>query len=224
VLEGVPVEKLGQDLAAKIAEAAGAGNGDILLFTADGFEVACTSLGAVRADIGRRMNLADPAVFSYLWVTDFPMFETEKETGGIGAMHHPFTRPKNEDLSKLETDPLAVKAEAYDVVLNGFEVGGGSVRIYERDLQKRVFDILKISDEDAERRFGHMLRAFQYGAPPHGGIAWGLDRLIMLFANEPNIREVIAYPKDQKGKDLMLGAPSVIPEKQLKELHIKVTE
>jgi len=222
--EGVPVDKLGEDLTKKIAEAANVEDGDILFFTADTFEVACESLGAVRSEIAKRQDLADPKTFAYCWVTDFPMFKIEKETGEITAVHHPFTRPIAEDLDKLESDPLSAKAEAYDVILNGNEIGGGSIRIHEQKLQKRIFSILKITDEDAELRFGHMLKAFQYGAPPHGGIAWGFDRLVMLFADEPNIREVIAYPKDQKAKDLMLGAPSPIPEKQLEELGIKVVE
>ncbi|MDD4319046.1 MAG: aspartate--tRNA ligase [Candidatus Peribacteraceae bacterium] len=220
--EGVPVDKLGADLTKKMAEKAGMKDGDILFFTADTFEVACLSLGAVRSDIAKRKKLADPNVFAFAWITDFPMFEIEKETGELQAMHHPFTRPKDADLPLLEKEPLKVKAEAYDIVLNGYEIGGGSVRIHERALQKQIFDILKVSDEDAERRFGHMLKAFEYGAPPHGGIAWGLDRMAMLYAGEPNIREVIAFPKDQKGKDLLLGAPSVIPEKQLKELGVKI--
>jgi aspartyl-tRNA synthetase len=139
-------------------------------------------------------------------------------------MHHPFTRPKAADRPRLKSNPLSVKAEAYDIVLNGYEIGGGSIRIHEQELQKEIFDILNITDEEAERRFGHMLRAFEFGAPPHGGIAWGLDRLAMLFAGEPNIREVIAFPKDQKGKDLLLGAPSVVPESQLRELGIRITE
>ena len=223
-LEGVPVDKLGDDLAKKIVAEAKAKAGDILLFAADKFGVACESLGAVRIEIANRQGLADPKVYAYCWVTDFPMFEIEKETGELVAMHHPFTRPREEDLENMEKDPLAVKAEAYDIVLNGNEIAGGSVRIHESDLQKRVFDILKITDEDAERRFGHMLQAFKYGAPPHGGIAWGLDRVVMLFANEPNIREVIAYPKDQKAKDLMLGAPSKMPTPQLDELGVKVIE
>jgi aspartyl-tRNA synthetase len=222
--EGVPVEKLGAEVVKKIAEKTKAQKGDILLFTADTFETACTSLGAVRLKIAARQNLADPKVFSYCWVTDFPMFERDKETGVLAAMHHPFTRPKAEDVEKLQSDPLGARAEAYDIVLNGNEIAGGSIRIHEQSLQKQVFDILGISDEDAERRFGHMLEAFQYGAPPHGGIAWGLDRVVMLFANEPNIREVIAYPKDQKAKDLMLGAPSAMPTKQIEELGIKVVE
>lgn len=223
-LEGVPVSKLGDDLAKKIVEAAGAEKGDMIFFAADEFRTACESLGAVRIEIAKRQNLIDPKVFSYVWITDFPMFEKEKETGEIAAMHHPFTRPKNEYLDKLEDDPLAVKADAYDIALNGFEIAGGSVRIHEKDLQKRAFDILKITDEEAERRFGHMLRAFEYGAPPHAGIAWGFDRVAMIFCDEPNIREVIAYPKDQKAKDLMLGAPTPVPEKQLKELGVKVVE
>lgn len=224
VCEGVPVDKLGAELAKRVTEQAGAKDGDIIFFTADQFEVACLSLGAVRCDIAKRKKLADPNIFAFAWITDFPMFEIEKETGELQAMHHPFTRPKDSDIERMEKEPLQVKAEAYDIVLNGYEIGGGSIRIHERDLQKRIFDILKITDEDAERRFGHMLRAFEYGAPPHGGIAWGLDRMAMLYAGEPNIREVIAFPKDQKGKDLLLGAPSVIPEKQLKELGVKIVK
>jgi len=220
--EGVPVEKLGPDVTKKIADAVGAQKDDILFFTADTFETACTSLGAVRTDIARRQNLADPGTFAYLWVTDFPMFERDAETGNLAAMHHPFTRPKNEDRHLLDTDPTKARAEAYDIVLNGSEIGGGSIRIHERDLQAKIFSILNITNEDAEQRFGHLLRAFRYGAPPHGGIAWGIDRLVMMFCNEPNIREVIAFPKDQKAKDLMLGAPSPMPEKQLKELHVKI--
>lgn len=139
-------------------------------------------------------------------------------------MHHPFTRPHDDDIGLMKSDPLKARSIAYDLVLNGNEVGGGSMRIHEPKLQKEAFDVLGISDEDAERRFGHLLKAFQYGAPPHGGIAMGLDRVCMLFAGEPNIREVIAFPKDQKAKDLMLGAPTPMPEDQLKELHIKALE
>ncbi|MDD4287021.1 MAG: aspartate--tRNA ligase [Candidatus Peribacteraceae bacterium] len=222
--EGVPAAKLGEDLTQKICQRLQMQEGDIAFFAADTFEAACVSLGAVRCEIARRLKLIPENIFAFCWVTDFPMFEIEKETKQIAAMHHPFTRPKDEDRAKLESDPLHVKAEAYDIVLNGYEIGGGSIRIHERDLQKQIFDILKVSDEDAERRFGHMLKAFQYGAPPHGGIAWGLDRIAMLFAGEPNIREVIAFPKDQKGKDLLLGAPSIVPEAQLKELGIRIVE
>lgn len=222
--EGVPVAKLGDDLTDSIMELAEAEKGDIVLFAADSFRIACESLGAVRVEIAKRQNLIDPKVWSYVWITDFPMFEKDKETGEINAMHHPFTRPKDDSLDALRTNPLEAKAEAYDVALNGYEIAGGSVRIHEQGLQKQIFDILGITDKEADRRFGHMLRAFEYGAPPHGGIAWGFDRLCMLFCDEPNIREVIAYPKDQKAKDLMLGAPTPIPEKQLKELGIRVIE
>ncbi|MCK5017641.1 MAG: aspartate--tRNA ligase, partial [Candidatus Peribacteraceae bacterium] len=144
--------------------------------------------------------------------------------GAVSAVHHPFTRPHPEDEKIFELDPISARASAYDLVLNGNEVGGGSMRIHERELQKKVFDVLGITQEDANRRFGHMLKAFEYGAPPHGGIAMGLDRLCMLFANEPNIREVIAFPKDQKAKDLMLGAPSQMPKEQINELGIEITE
>ncbi len=222
--EGVPVAKLGDDLTKKIVAEAKAAKGDLLLFAADQFRVACESLGAVRVEIAKRQNLIDPKIWSYVWITDFPMFEKDKETGEMAAMHHPFTRPKKESVEMLKKNPLEAKAEAYDVALNGYEIAGGSIRIHEGKLQKQIFDILGVTDKDAERRFGHMLRAFQYGAPPHGGIAWGFDRLTMIFCDEPNIREVIVYPKDQKAKDLMLGAPTPIPEKQLKELGIKVME
>jgi aspartyl-tRNA synthetase len=222
--EGVPVEKLGAEKTAEILKAVNAKTGDIVLFMADQFDVACASLGAVRLEIAKRQKLTDDSVFAFCWVTDFPMFERDKDTGGVAAVHHPFTRPRATDVDLLDTDPLKAKAVAYDVVLNGNEIGGGSVRIHEPDLQKKIFDILRITPEDAQRRFGHLLRAFQYGAPPHGGIAWGVDRLVMLFTGEPNIREVIAYPKDQKAKDLMLGAPSVMPEAQLKELGIAIRE
>lgn len=221
--EGVPVEKLGADATKKIMDAAGAKDGDIVFFTADSWSTACNSLGAVRIDVARRQNLADPKTFAYLWVTDFPMFEKDDD-GGIAAVHHPFTRPNDASKATLKDDPLNAKAVAYDIVLNGSEVGGGSVRIHEPDLQALIFDLLKISKEDAERRFGHILKAFSFGAPPHGGIAWGFDRIVMMFCEEPNIREVIAYPKDQRAKDLMLGSPSTAEKKQLDELKIKIVE
>ena len=204
----------------EILKRCGAKEGDIIFFTADKFKIACESLGHVRLAIGAKLGLIDPKLFAFCWIKDFPMFELNEETGKLDAVHHPFTSPKNfEDLDKNPADSLA---KAYDIVLNGSEIGGGSIRIHDCKIQKKIFDILGISDDDAERRFGHMLEAFQYGAPPHGGIAWGLDRLVMIFANEPNIREVIAFPKDSKAKDLMLGAPSEMPKEQLKELHVKI--
>jgi aspartyl-tRNA synthetase len=206
----------------EIIERCGSKNGDIIFFAADGFKTACESLGKVRLAVAAKFNLLDKDLFAFCWVKDFPMFEIDEETKKLNAVHHPFTSPK--DSQEFGEDPANALALAYDIVLNGVEIGGGSIRIHNRDTQKKVFDVLGINDVDAERRFGHMLEAFQYGAPPHGGIAWGLDRLIMIFADEPNIREVIAFPKDQKAKDLMLGAPSQMPEEQIAELHIKTVK
>lgn len=219
--EGVPVDKLGEALTLKIAEKVDAKGGDILLFAADQWRTACTALGAVRIECANKLKMLEGKenVFAFAWITDFPMFEVEQESGELTAMHHPFTRPK--DAADLK-EPLTALAEAYDVICNGYEIGGGSVRIHEHDLQKQIFQTLQISDEDAERRFGHILRAFRYGVPPHAGIAWGLDRLVMLLAGEPNIREVIAYPKTNRAEDLMLGAPSEVPTKSLEELGIKL--
>ncbi|PIR53297.1 aspartate--tRNA ligase [Candidatus Peregrinibacteria bacterium CG10_big_fil_rev_8_21_14_0_10_49_10] len=219
-----PIVKFLGDAAQAIVKETGAKPGDTIFFAAGEFPDALTPLGEVRKECARRLNMIDESVWSYLWVVDFPMFEKSKETGAVGAVHHPFTRPHPDDVEVFAKDPLSARANAYDLVLNGVEVGGGSMRIHERDLQKKVFDVLQITDEDAERRFGHLLKAFEYGAPPHGGIAMGLDRVCMLFAGEPNIREVIAFPKDQKAKDLMLGAPSPMPEEQIAELGIRFIE
>ncbi|MBN2087681.1 aspartate--tRNA ligase [Candidatus Peregrinibacteria bacterium] len=218
-----PLSKfLSEDEMKGITERTGAKTGDIVFFGADDFNTACEALGQVRLECGKKMNLIDENIFAYIWVNEFPMFEKDKATGAINAVHHPFTRPMDEDHHLLDTEPEKARSIAYDVVLNGSEIGGGSIRIHEQPLQQKIFDILKITPEDAEIRFGHMLEAFSYGAPPHGGIAWGLDRLVMIFANEPNIREVIAFPKDQKAKDLTLGAPSVMPEKDIREANIKI--
>ncbi len=203
-----------------IIKECGAKDGDIILFCADDKKIACESLGNVRKVIAGMLDLIPEDLFAFCWIIDFPMFEADEETGKLDAVHHPFTSPKNTE--DFEKNPEKSLAKAYDVVLNGTEIAGGSIRIHEEKVQKKVFNILDISDEDAERRFGHMLRAFKFGAPPHGGIAWGLDRLVMIFADEPNIREVIAFPKDQKARDLMLGAPSVMKDEQLDELHVQI--
>ena len=218
-----PITKFLSDKEAdEITKTTGAKTGDIVFFAADEYVTACESLGQVRLECGRKLDLINENIFAYCWVNDFPMFERDKETGGLDAMHHPFTRPKLEDMELLDSKPENAVAVAYDIVLNGCEIGGGSIRIHEQDLQQKIFKILKITPEDAEMRFGHMLEAFSYGAPPHGGIAWGLDRLVMLFAGEPNIREVIAFPKDQKAKDLTLGAPSVMPDKDVAEANVRI--
>ncbi len=213
---------LGEAEQKALTEKTAAQPGDIVFFAADQYGTACEALGQVRLACAERFGLRDPNVMAYCWVNQFPMFERDKETGGLAAVHHPFTRPMKEDQPLLESEPEKARAIAYDVVLNGNEIGGGSLRIHEPELQQKVFQLLGISPEAAQRRFGHMLEAFRYGAPPHGGIAWGLDRLIMIFAGEPNIREVIAFPKDQKARDLTLNAPSELPEEALKEANIKI--
>jgi aspartyl-tRNA synthetase len=213
---------LGDDLAKSLVERSGAKAGDIIFFAADEYKTACEVLGHIRLVCADKFKLRDPHLFAFCWIYDFPMFEWNKEEQSLQAAHHPFTCPKDEDVALLADKPETARAKAYDLALNGSEIGGGSIRIHDSVLQSKIFDILKISKEDAQRRFGHLLGAFEYGAPPHGGIAWGLDRLIMLFQDEPNIREVIAFPKDQKAKDLMLSAPSEIPDQQVAEMHIRV--
>lgn len=218
-----PIDKYFKEPELKVLlERTEANKGDLVLLCADKWDIACTALGQVRLACADKLNLRDPNIYAFLWVTDFPLFEWSCEQQTIAACHHPFTSPKESDIELLEKDPLKVKAKAYDLILNGCEVGGGSIRIHDEKLQSKIFDVLKISKEDALHRFGHLLEAFKYGAPPHGGLAWGIDRLIMLLQGEPNIREVIAFPKDQRAKDLMLGAPSEMPTEQIREMHIKI--
>jgi aspartyl-tRNA synthetase len=171
-----------------------------------------------------RKNKNDPNELAFCWVIDFPLFEWSETDKKLVSSHHPFTMPHKEDLEDLEEHPLDVRAYAYDIVLNGFEVGGGSIRIHDRSLQSKIFRLLGVGKDDAEARFGHMFEAFTYGAPPHGGIAPGFDRLAMILAGEPNIREVMAFPKTSDARDLLMGAPSELPEDQLKDAHIKVME
>lgn len=196
--------------------------GDLILFVADKKKVVYDSLGFLRREIAGRLGLLDDSVFNFLWVTDFPLFEYNEEDQRYYAMHHPFTHPADEDIERLLTDPGSVKAKAYDIVLNGVEVGGGSIRIHERDLQKQMFQALGLSDEEAAEKFGFLLEAFRYGAPPHGGLAYGFDRLVMLMLGESSIREVIAFPKNQNAQCLMSEAPGDISPEQLEELSIQV--
>lgn len=205
----------------KIKEACHAKTGDLLLVIADKPLVVAQALGQLRLEMGRRRNLIDPDKLCFLWVVDFPMFEYSEEEKRWKAMHHPFTAPREEDIQYLKSDPGRVKANAYDMVLNGVEIGGGSLRIYTSDLQEQVFEALGLTPEIAHRKFGFMMDAFKYGTPPHGGLAFGLDRLVMLMAKRKSIRDVIAFPKTQSASDVMAQAPSEVDAKQLKELSIR---
>jgi len=205
---------------AVIAAVDGAEVGDIVLCVADEHATACKVLGALRVALGSPPVSEGP--HHYVWVTEFPMFEGIDEDGNLQAAHHPFTMPHPDDLDLIESDPLRVRSQAYDLVLNGWELGSGSVRIHRADVQSRIFSALGISDEEAENRFGFLLGAFKYGAPPHAGFAFGIDRLTAIFAGVENIREVIAYPKTQSGADLMTGAPKGITDRQIRDLRLKV--
>ncbi len=218
-----PIAKFfGERELAGLQEATNAEPGDVVVAVADQVEVASASLGAVRKAAARMLGLVKEGVFEFVWVTDFPLFERSKETGEITAAHHPFTAPRPQDLELLTSDPLKVHARSYDLVLNGTELGSGSIRIHDPELQQRVFQGLGISREEAEQRFGFLLTAFRYGAPPHGGFAYGLDRVVMLAAGEDTIREVIAFPKNQQAEELMTDAPAPADPKQLRELGLEL--
>jgi len=199
----------------------GAEVGDTIVFIADTPKVVADALAHLRLDIGRRLNLIDQSKVNLAWVTEFPLLEYVEEEKRYVAMHHPFTAPLTDDLGKLESDPASLKARAYDLILNGNEIGGGSIRIHQSDVQQKMFNLLGINKEEAEAKFGFLLEALQYGAPPHGGIAFGLDRIAMILTGSASIREVIAFPKTQKATCLMTEAPSEVDKKQLKELKLK---
>lgn len=207
-----------------IIERTGAQNGDIVFFGADTTKIVNEALGALRQKIGHDKGHVDGRAWAPLWVVDFPMFERDEEGGRWNALHHPFTSPKDGHEELLESNPGACLSKAYDMVLNGWEVGGGSVRIHKQAVQAKVFKALNISDEEAQEKFGFLLEALQYGAPPHGGLAFGLDRLVTLMAGAESIRDVIAFPKTQKAQCLMTHAPSAVDEKQLRELHIRIRQ
>lgn len=221
-LNGPIAKFFDEALAAALIERMGAEVGDILVFVADKAAVVAASLGALRTKLGQDLNLIDESQFAFLWITDWPLFEYSEEDGRYYAAHHPFTRPFDEDIALMDTDPAAVRAQAYDIVLNGYELGGGSLRIYERDLQEKMFALLGFSEEEAQAQFGFLLEAFEYGVPPHAGLAFGLDRFVMLLAGRTNLRDTIAFPKTASASCLMTEAPSEVSPEQLSELSLAI--
>lgn len=220
-----PISKFLSDEEVKaISSKADVSDGDLLLFVADKSSVVYDSLGALRLKLGKEMNVIDANKFNFLWVTDWPLFEYDEDAGSYHAAHHPFTMPMDEDASKLSTDPANVRAKAYDLVLNGYELGGGSLRIYKREQQDKMFEILGFTPEQAQEQFGFLLEALEYGAPPHGGIALGLDRIIMLLAGRSNLRDTILFPKTASASDLLTDAPSEVANNQLDELSIQLNK
>ena len=211
-----------QEDLANWAKATNAKAGDMIFVLSGPADKTRTALSALRMELATRLGLRNPAVFAPLWVVDFPLLEFDEESGRYHAMHHPFTSPKPEDMALLETDPGKVRANAYDMVLNGNEIGGGSIRIHDKKTQELMFKYLGFTDEEARNQFGFLMDAFQYGAPPHGGLAFGLDRLVAILGGQETIRDFIAFPKNNSGRDVMIDAPSAIDEKQLNELHIKL--
>ncbi len=213
---------LTEEIVSEMVEASGAEKGDLVLILAGPKPDVLNQLGQLRLMMGKDLGLIDDTKFNLLWVTDFPLLDWDEETGRYHAMHHPFTSPKEEDMELIDTDPAAVKARAYDLVLNGSEIGGGSIRIHNRKVQQRMFELLGIGEEEAEEKFGFLLSAFKYGAPPHGGIALGLDRIVMLLTGAKSLRDVIAFPKNQKAQSIMDNSPDVVDKHQLDELHIQI--
>ena len=221
-----PISKFFEDeaLASNLLDGMGAEEGDLMLFVADKAKVAFDALGALRVHLGKELELYNPEELAFIWVIDWPLLEFDEEADRYVAAHHPFTRPKDEDVDKLLENPTEVYAQAYDIVLNGYEIGGGSLRIHEKELQSNMFKTLGFTQEEAEAQFGFLLDAFEYGFPPHGGIALGLDRLVMLLANEPNIREVIAFPKNGRAADPLTNAPTTVSADQLVELSLSILD
>ena len=205
------------------ANKAGAKQGDILFILSGDKHKVRTQLGALRVHVADNLGLKNPEEFKPLWVVDFPLLEWDEETGAFHAMHHPFTSPKQEQIDLIDSNPAAVRADAYDLVLNGNEIGGGSIRIHDKKIQQRMFDCLGFTKEEAEKQFGFLMNAFEYGAPPHGGIAFGLDRLVAIMGGNEIIRDFIAFPKNNSGRDVMIDSPSTVSDEQLKEINLKTT-
>ena len=204
------------------SEKSGCEDGDLLLMMSGEIEKTRKSLGVLRLKLAEDLSLRNPEEFAPLWVLDFPLLEWDEDSQRYHAMHHPFTSPKKEDISKIATDPASVRANAYDLVLNGNEIGGGSIRIHDKELQKLMFKHLGFTDKKAQEQFGFLMEAFEYGAPPHGGVAFGFDRLCAILGGEESIRDFIAFPKNNSGRDIMINSPSNIDQKQLDELNIKL--
>ncbi|MDR4925401.1 aspartate--tRNA ligase [Peribacillus simplex] len=217
-----PIAKFFAEDQEQLVSALEAEVGDLILFVADKKGIVADALGALRNKLGKERGLIDQSKFNFLWVTDWPLFEYDEEEGRYYAAHHPFTMPFREDMDKLESDPSSVRAQAYDLVLNGYELGGGSLRIFERDVQEKMFKVLGFSEEEANAQFGFLMDAFEYGTPPHGGIALGLDRMVMLLAGRTNLRDTIAFPKTASASDLLVDAPSTVSDKQLAELNLRL--
>ena len=211
-----------EDEMSRLVEAMDGQAGDLLLFAADKNKVVWDVLGALRLELARQMNLLDSSEYRFVWITEFPLLEWSDEENRFKAMHHPFTMPMEEDLQYIDSDPGRVRAKAYDIVLNGTEIGGGSVRIHQDDIQEKMFEVLGFTKEKAYEQFGFLLTAFKFGVPPHAGLAYGLDRLGMLMAKQESIRDVIAFPKVKDASCLMTEAPNLVDEKQLEELGIAI--
>ncbi len=224
MVRSVAAKFLTLDQIKEIAGRLGANVGDLLLIIAGKPELVDMVLGELRREMGHRLKLDDPHLLAFAFIVNFPLLQRSKEGRRWEPMHHPFTAPRDEDASLLDTAPEKVRAKHYDIICNGCEIAGGSLRIYTAELQRKIFRLLGYSDEEIKERFGHLLEAFDYGAPPHGGIAHGIDRMVMLLAGEETIREVIAFPKTQEAADLTFNAPSPVTEEQLAELHLRLRE